>query len=304
MRIGILEPVNRPGGTGTRGLLPWQRRRPAVLTGPRAASSTRSGSRCRSARACRIASCAPRRPSSTASTDSSAIATSPFYRERALGRRRPSLQRAADRDSPLSDTPFRGAIAAYDVRQVERFRELTAGSRRVSRRASSHSSSRGAEGIQHRRTRRLGAGSSTVSGPVARRRAPVPLTTAEIDAGGRATSPRSARNVCAGGLHGVEVHGAHGWLVGQFLSPFYNRRDDDYGGSVEKRCRLALEIGPRSGRRSGDELPASGSRSRTTSASAPRASLSTRRMRSSPFSPTRRSSTSSTSRSARRTPRT
>ena len=54
---------------------------------------------------------------------------------------------------------------------------------------------------------------------------------------------RSARSVRAGGLDGVEVHGAHGWLIGQFLSPFYNQRDDAYGGSVERRCRLALEIG-------------------------------------------------------------
>ena len=54
---------------------------------------------------------------------------------------------------------------------------------------------------------------------------------------------RSARHVKEGGLDGVEIHGAHGWLIGQFLSPFYNRREDEYGGSVENRCRFALEIG-------------------------------------------------------------
>jgi 2,4-dienoyl-CoA reductase-like NADH-dependent reductase (Old Yellow Enzyme family) len=54
---------------------------------------------------------------------------------------------------------------------------------------------------------------------------------------------RSARNVAAAGLDGVEVHGAHGWLVSQFLSPFFNTRSDRYGGSTENRCRLAIEIG-------------------------------------------------------------
>ena len=52
----------------------------------------------------------------------------------------------------------------------------------------------------------------------------------------------SASNVAAAGLDGVELHGAHGWLIGQFLSPMFNRRTDAYGGSTEARCRLALEI--------------------------------------------------------------
>lgn len=54
---------------------------------------------------------------------------------------------------------------------------------------------------------------------------------------------RSARNVELGGLDGVEVHAAHSWLVGQFLSPQYNHRADEYGGSTAARCRFPLEIG-------------------------------------------------------------
>ena len=48
---------------------------------------------------------------------------------------------------------------------------------------------------------------------------------------------------------------AHGWLVGQFLSPFYNRRDDEFGGSVENRCRLALELGRAIRAEVGDDFP-------------------------------------------------
>ena len=44
------------------------------------------------------------------------------------------------------------------------------------------------------------------------------------------------------GFDGVEVHGAHGYVIAQFLSAAINRREDDYCGSIDNRCRLLFEI--------------------------------------------------------------
>ena len=44
------------------------------------------------------------------------------------------------------------------------------------------------------------------------------------------------------GFDGVELHGAHGYLLSEFLSPQYNRREDQYGGSAENRARILFDI--------------------------------------------------------------
>jgi 2,4-dienoyl-CoA reductase-like NADH-dependent reductase (Old Yellow Enzyme family) len=44
------------------------------------------------------------------------------------------------------------------------------------------------------------------------------------------------------GFDGVEVHAAHGYLLSSFLSPFFNKRRDEYGGTVENRARFLLEV--------------------------------------------------------------
>lgn len=53
---------------------------------------------------------------------------------------------------------------------------------------------------------------------------------------------QAARNAIAAGLDGVEVHGANGYLVHEFMSPVSNTRTDQYGGSPENRARFAVEV--------------------------------------------------------------
>jgi N-ethylmaleimide reductase len=73
--------------------------------------------------------------------------------------------------------------------------------------------------------------------------APVPqaLATAEI-AEIVAQYRRGAANAIRAGFDGVEIHGANGYLIDQFLRDGANQRDDAYGGSIENRCRFALEV--------------------------------------------------------------
>lgn len=52
----------------------------------------------------------------------------------------------------------------------------------------------------------------------------------------------AAKNAMLAGFDGVELHGANGYLLEEFLSPRTNQRADKYGGSIENRCRFVLEV--------------------------------------------------------------
>jgi len=53
---------------------------------------------------------------------------------------------------------------------------------------------------------------------------------------------RAARNAVVAGFDGIELHGANGYLLEQFLSPHSNQRTDHYGGTLENRARFVLEV--------------------------------------------------------------
>lgn len=80
----------------------------------------------------------------------------------------------------------------------------------------------------------------TASGP---KRTPVPRALSLADIGTTIDDFRSAAaNAVAAGADGVEIHGANGYLLHQFLSPNANRRSDEYGGSVANRSRFVVEV--------------------------------------------------------------
>ncbi|MFF9898003.1 NADH:flavin oxidoreductase/NADH oxidase [Streptomyces longispororuber] len=83
---------------------------------------------------------------------------------------------------------------------------------------------------------------------------PTELTTREI-AGVVKDFADAARRALRAGFQAVEVHGAHGFLINSFLSPYSNKRTDAYGGSFENRIRLALEVVDAVGEVWPDDLP-------------------------------------------------
>ncbi|MCC8426858.1 alkene reductase [Mucilaginibacter sp. UR6-11] len=70
---------------------------------------------------------------------------------------------------------------------------------------------------------------------------PKAMTADELNAT-KAEFVAAAKNAIIAGFDGVELHGANGYLLEQFLSPISNVRTDEYGGSVENRARFVLEV--------------------------------------------------------------
>ncbi|KAI0744501.1 NADH:flavin oxidoreductase/NADH oxidase [Earliella scabrosa] len=71
---------------------------------------------------------------------------------------------------------------------------------------------------------------------------PRPLTIPEIKEYVNAFAQAARNAVLGAGCDGVEVHCAHGYLIDQFIQDTSNKRADAYGGTIENRCRFALEV--------------------------------------------------------------
>lgn len=66
---------------------------------------------------------------------------------------------------------------------------------------------------------------------------------------------QASRRAQESGFDGVEIHAAHTYLINQFLSPYYNRREDEYGGSLDNRMRFLLDIYTEIRKRVGNDFP-------------------------------------------------
>ncbi len=136
--------------------------------------------------------------------------------------------------------PYRGKALSFDPRMVPQYQKIAAA-------VHEHGALLLAQPWHRGRETNSVASGAPVWAPSAvpcavYREMPHVMTTEDIDAireGYRLT----AKHARDGGLDGVEVHSmAHGYLLNQFLSPATNHRDDAFGGSLENRLRLVLEI--------------------------------------------------------------
>ena len=65
----------------------------------------------------------------------------------------------------------------------------------------------------------------------------------------------AAKRAAEKGFDAVDIHGAHGYLINQFCSPFNNKRNDRFGGSTQRRATFASEVVRRVRKHTGPDFP-------------------------------------------------
>jgi 2,4-dienoyl-CoA reductase-like NADH-dependent reductase (Old Yellow Enzyme family) len=150
-------------------------------------------------------------------------------------------------------------LAAYDDKFIPRLRDLALAVKGHGARVALQLGHHGNNASHPRRQQGFPPGEQVVVGPspvayIETGVIPHELTRAEIRELVEAFASASLRAKAAG-FDAVEFHGAHGKLISQFLSPYYNRRTDEYGGSVENRARFGCEILAAARRTMGPSFP-------------------------------------------------
>jgi 2,4-dienoyl-CoA reductase-like NADH-dependent reductase (Old Yellow Enzyme family)/thioredoxin reductase len=140
----------------------------------------------------------------------------------------------------------RNHMAAFDDKFIPRLRDLSIAVQRHGARVALQLGHHGNDLSLPRRQSGFSPGEQPVVAPspvpyVATGVIPKPLSREEISELVKAFA-QACRRAKEAGFDAVEFHGAHGYLISQFLSPYYNRRADEYGGSPEKRARFGAEI--------------------------------------------------------------
>ncbi len=153
----------------------------------------------------------------------------------------------------------RNHMAAFDDKFIPRLKDLSSAVQRHGARVALQLGHHGNDLSLPRRQSSFAPGEQPVVAPsavpyVATGVVPKALSREEIAELVQAFA-QACRRAKEAGFDAVEFHGAHGYLISQFLSPYYNRRSDEYGGSPEKRARFGAEIVTAARKKVGPDFP-------------------------------------------------
>lgn len=154
---------------------------------------------------------------------------------------------------PLQEEqPNPGMMGIYDDNFIEEYRPLTDMVHKHSSRIVMQIAYGGSQTNYNTEERTIWGPSAVAD--LAFKTVPQEMTQEDIQTLTKAYGDAAARAKAAG-FDGVQFHAAHGYLLNQFLCPYYNRRTDQYGGSRENRARIVLEVYDEVRQRVGADFP-------------------------------------------------